>query len=58
MTATKNKGGRPKSDDPRRPLPFRLRGSVVDKAVELGRDRVEQLIERAKPKPKKSCLKP
>lgn len=44
----KRKGaGRPPSADPRHPLPFRLKASVVAKARELGRDRVEALISAA-----------
>lgn len=46
--AVRRKGGRPESADPRIPLPFRLRSSVVEKARRLGRDRIEYLIARAK----------
>lgn len=40
--------GRKPEDDPRIPLPFRLKTSAVEKAKRLGRDRVEQMIQRAK----------
>ena len=45
----KRKGsGRKPEDDPRAPLPFRLKTSVVEKAKRLGRDRIEAMIRRAK----------
>lgn len=45
----KRKGaGRKPSDDPRIPLPFRLRASAVEKAKRIGRDRIEDMIKRAK----------
>ena len=45
----KRKGaGRKPEDDPRIPLPFRLKTSVVEKAKRLGRDRIEAMIRRAK----------
>lgn len=45
----KRKGaGRKPEDDPRIPLPFRLKTSVVEKAKRLGRDRIEAIIKRAK----------
>lgn len=40
--------GRKPSPDPRVPLPFRVRRSLADKARRIGRDRLEQMIERAK----------
>lgn len=40
--------GRPPEADPRKPLPFRLRESVIVKAKRMGRDNVESLIEKAK----------
>lgn len=36
--------GRPKSTDPRKPLPFRLKGSVIQVAKEIGRDETERRI--------------
>lgn len=45
----KRKGaGRKPEDDPRIPLPFRLKTSAVEKAKRLGRDRIEAMIRRAK----------
>lgn len=45
----KRKGaGRKPEDDPRIPLPFRLKTSAVEKAKRLGRDRIEAMIKRAK----------
>jgi len=38
--------GRKPADDPRQTLPYRLRASVISKALELGRETVERLIER------------
>jgi hypothetical protein len=44
----KRKGsGRPPSGDPRKPLPFRIKSSLCDKAKRLGRDRIEQMIQDA-----------
>lgn len=40
--------GRPPSDDPRKPLPFRIKSSLCEKARRLGRDRIEKIIQRAK----------
>jgi hypothetical protein len=40
--------GRKPEDDPRIPLPFRLKTSAVEKAKRLGRDRIEAMIRRAK----------
>ncbi len=40
--------GRKREDDPRIPLPFRLKTSVVEKARRLGRERIESMIKRAK----------
>ena len=37
--------GRPPSQDPRQPLPFRLKASVIQKARALGRERLEALVE-------------
>jgi len=48
MGANKTKQGRPPSPDPRKPLPFRIKSSLVDKAKRLGRDRIEKMIQRAK----------
>lgn len=45
----KRKGaGRKREEDPRVPLPFRIRASLVEKAKRLGRDRIEAMIRRAK----------
>ena len=44
----KRKGaGRKPEDDPRIPLPFRLKTSAIEKAKRLGRDRIEAMIVRA-----------
>jgi len=40
--------GRKPEEDPRIPLPFRLKTSAVEKAKRLGRDRIEAMIRRAK----------
>ena len=40
--------GRKPVADPRIPLPYRMKTSVVEKAKRLGRDRVESIIKRAK----------
>lgn len=45
---TRKGAGRKCKDDPRIPLPFRLKTSLVDKAKRLGRDRIEAMIRRAK----------
>ena len=57
MRGGKRKGaGRKTEDDPRIPLPFRLKTSAVKKAKRLGRDRIEAMIKRAKePKDMASC---
>lgn len=45
----KRKGaGRKPADDPRIPLPFRMKTSAVEKAKRLGRARIEAMIKRAK----------
>jgi hypothetical protein len=45
----KRKGaGRKPVLDPRLPLPFRLKGSLVAKAKRLGRDKMEAMILAAK----------
>ena len=49
MRGGKREGaGRKPVDDPRKPLPFRLKKSVVEKAKALGRDRVEEIISKSK----------
>lgn len=48
----KRKGaGRKPEDDPRIPLPFRMKTSAVAKAKRLGRDRIEEMIRQAKERP-------
>ena len=44
MHSTQNKIGRPPVEDLRKPLPFRLRASIIAMAVRIGRDRVEFII--------------
>jgi len=39
--------GRKPSPDPRKPLSFRIKASLRDKAQRLGRDYVERLIQEA-----------
>ena len=46
MPKPKNKGGAPKSDDPRLVVPFRMKTSVLKKADEMGgRNAAESAIE-------------
>jgi hypothetical protein len=40
--------GRPVEGDPRVAVPFRMRRSLVEKMKRLGRDRVENMVKRAK----------
>jgi len=42
--------GRPRVDDPRIPLPFRLKTSIIEKAKRLGRDKLETIIGRVEEK--------
>jgi len=46
---TKNPRGRPRVDDPRVPVPFRIKESLIKKLRRLGREKLERWIRRAKP---------
>jgi hypothetical protein len=48
MTTKKRGRGRPKSKDKRQPLPFRLKGSLIEKCRLRGRDWLEALIKRTR----------
>ena len=49
MPTTKRKRGRPPVDDPRKPVPFRIKESLIRKLRRLGREKLENWIKRAKP---------
>ena len=48
MAAKKKRPGRPEAKDKRQNLPFRLKGTLVEKCRRKGREWLESLIRRAK----------
>jgi uncharacterized protein (DUF4415 family) len=48
MPAKKRGRGRPLAKDKRQPLPFRLKGSLIEKCRRKGREWLERLVKEAK----------